>query len=171
MSARATAGAAALAALALAAAPVLAATNAGATVNLPAKLARQIASARHGGVAVLLPSAIRADVSASHLYASGGRTATGYDIRLAYAPSCDDGTACFFAEFQGGTITREPGTPVALAHGITGNFYAIHCGASCGPASITWTEGGARYGVQYVLGARASMVALADSAIDAGPRR
>jgi hypothetical protein len=171
VNARAPAGVAALAALALAASPVVASTTAGATVNLPAKLAAQIASARHGPVAVLLPTSIRADVSASRLYASGGETATGYDIRLAYSPACDDGTACFFAEFQGGTVTREPGTPVALAHGITGNFYAIRCGASCGPASVTWTDGGARYGVQYVLGARASMVALADSAIDAGPRR
>ncbi len=170
MNTRATAAVATLAALALAA-PVLATTTAGATVNLPAKLAAQIASARHGRVAVLLPSSIRADVPAARLHASGGETANGYDIRLAYAPACDDGTACFFAEFQGATVTREPGIPVALAHGITGNFYAIRCGASCGPASITWTEGGARYGVQYVLGARASMVALADSAIDAGPRR
>jgi hypothetical protein len=139
-------------------------------VNLPAKLAPELARARRGSVAVLVPSSIRADVPAARLYASGGETATGYDIQLAYAPGCDDGTACFFAEFQGGTVTREPGMPVALAHRITGNFYAIHCGASCGPASITWTEDGARYGVQYVLGARASMVALADSAIDAGPR-
>jgi hypothetical protein len=169
VSARATAGAAAFATLALAAVPVLASTTA-ASVNLPAKLAPEIASARRGRFAVLLPSGIRADVPAARLYASGGETATGYDIQLAYAPGCDDGTACFFAEFQGGTVTREPGMPVALAHRITGNFYAIHCGASCGPASITWTEDGARYGVQYVLGARASMVALADSAIDAGPR-
>jgi hypothetical protein len=169
VSARTTAGAATLAVLALAG-PVLASATAGATVNLPAKLAPEIARARHGRVAVLLPSSMRADVPAARLFASGGETATGYDIRLAYAPGCDDGTACFFAEFQGGAVTPEPGIPVALAHGITGNFYAIHCGASCGPASITWTEHGTRYGVEYVLGARASMVSLADSAIDAGPR-
>jgi hypothetical protein len=169
VSARTTAGAATLAVLALAT-PVLASISAGATVNLPAKLAPEIARARQGRVAVLLPSRIRADVPAARLYASGGKSATGYDIRLADAPRCDDGTACFFAEFQGGAVTVEAGSPVALAHRITGNFYAIHCGASCGPASITWTEHGARYGVEYVLGARASMVALADAAIDAGPR-
>ena len=149
---------------------MLAGATAATSVNLPAKLAPEVASARRGMVAVLLPSSIRADVPVSRLHASGGRTAHGYDIQLAYAPDCDDGAACFFAEFQGGTVTAETGTPVALAHRITGSFYAIHCGASCGPASITWTEDGARYGVQYVLGVRASMVALADSAIDAGPR-
>jgi hypothetical protein len=159
----------ALAAAALATS-VLASATIATTVNLPSKLAPEIAHARHGRVVVLLPSSIRADVPASRLYPSGGETATGYDIQLAYAPECNDGTACFFAEFQGGAVTREPGTPVALAHGITGSYRAIRCGASCGPASITWTEDGARYGVQYVLGGKASMVALADSAIKAGPR-
>jgi hypothetical protein len=42
--------------------------------------------------------------------------------------------------------------------------------ATAGVATITWTEDGARYGVQYVLGGRTSMVALADFAIDAAPR-
>ena len=150
--------------------PVLASSATATSVNLPAKLAPEVASARHGRVPVLLPQNIRSDVPASRLHASGGRTAHGYDIQLAYAPHCNDGTACFFAEFQGGAVTTEPGRPVALARRITGSFYAIHCGASCGPASITWTDDGARYSVQYVLGAKASMVALADSAIEGGPR-
>ncbi len=155
--------------LAVLATPVLA--NATATsVNLPSKLAPEIARARHGRVAVLLPSSIRADVPGSRLYPSGGETAAGYDIQLAYAPDCNDGTACFFAEFQGGAVAPEQGTPVALAHSITGSYHAIRCGASCGPAQIAWREGGVTYSFQYVLGGKAAMVALADSAIDAGAR-
>ncbi|MGA3362925.1 MAG: hypothetical protein ABSD82_12945 [Solirubrobacteraceae bacterium] len=139
-------------------------------VDLSTKLAPEIARAENGKVAVLVPSTIRADVAASHLYGSGGATAGGYDIRLADAPGCDDGTACFFAEFEGGPQTRLAGTSVALARGVRGTFAPIRCGASCGPASIQWRERGALYSVQYVLGSRASMIALADSAIDSGPR-
>jgi hypothetical protein len=143
---------------------------AGSSVNLVVKLAPQIARAKTGKVAVLMPSSIRADVAASRLYGAGGATAKGYDIQLAYAPRCDDGTACFFAEFEGGPQTKLPGTRVALARGITGTYSGIHCGASCGPASIEWKQGGAIYSVQYVLGGKSSMTALADSAIDAGAR-
>jgi hypothetical protein len=122
------------------------------TVNLLTKLAPEIARAEHGKVAVLMPAAIRADVAASRLYGSGGATATGYDIRLAYAP------------------VKLGGTSVALARAVTGSFAPIRCGASCGPASIQWHERGTLYSVQYVLGSRASMIALADSAIDSGSR-
>ena len=142
----------------------------GTSVNLLAKLGPEIARAKAGGVAVLLPSSIRADVAASRLYGSGGASAHGYDIQLAYAPRCDDGTACFFAEFEGGRQTRLPGTRVALAHALSGVYSGIHCGASCGPASIQWRQGGVLYSVQYVLGGKGAMIALADSAIDAGPR-
>ncbi len=167
MSARRVAAATLLASLALVT-PLVAATAT--TVDLPAKLAPEIARARHGRVAVLIPSTIRADVAASHLYASGVATAHGYDIQLAYAPACNDGTACFFAEFQGGPQTLLAGTRVALAHAITGTYAPIRCGASCGPAALQWRERGVLYSVQYVLGGRANMVALADSAIDAGAR-
>ncbi len=155
-----------LAALALAA-PSLAG---GGPVNLLTKLAPEIARAKSGKVAVLVPPSIHADVAASHLYGSGGATAKGYDIQLAYAPGCNDGTACYFAEFEGGPQTLLPGTRVALAHGITGMFAPIHCGASCGPAGVHWKERGVLYSVQYVLGGRANTTALADSAINAGAR-
>jgi hypothetical protein len=147
-----------------------AALAAGSSVNLVVKLAPEIARAKTGKVAVLVPSSIHADVAASKLYASGGLTTKGYDIQLAYAPRCDDATACFFAEFEGGQQAKLPGTRVALAHAISGTYSGIHCGASCGPASIQWKQGGVLYSVQYVLGGKTSMIALADQAIDAGPR-
>jgi len=158
--------------VAAAAALMLAATAlaAGGQVNLLHRLAPEIARARSGKVAVLMPASIRADVAASHLYGAGRAIAHGYDIQLAYAPRCDDATACFFAEFEAGAVALLPGTRVALAHGITGSFVGIHCGASCAPATIAWKEAGVLYSVQYVLGGRLAMIALANSAIDGGPR-
>jgi hypothetical protein len=167
VSARRVAAGALLATLALAT-PLLAAATT--SVNLPAKLAPEVARARTAGAAVLIPASIPADVAASRLYASGGATTTGYDIQLAYAPGCMDATACFFAEFQAGRQLLLSGTRVALHRAISGRFEPIRCGASCAPASIGWQEGGVRYNIQYVAGDRASMVALADSAIDGGPR-
>jgi DNA-binding transcriptional regulator YdaS (Cro superfamily) len=169
VSARRVAAAALLLATLAFASPLLAAAAA-TIVDLPAKLAPEIARAKTGRVAVLIPSSIHADVAASHLYGSGGATANGYDIQLAYAPGCNDGTACFFAEFQGGPQPLLVGTRVALAHAITGTFSPIRCGASCGPAAVQWRERGVLYSVQYVLGGRAKLTALADSAIDAGAR-
>jgi hypothetical protein len=167
VSARRVAAVAVLGALALAT-PLVAA--AGGNVNLAAKLAPEIARARTAKVEVLIPASIHADVAASRLYASGGATRTGYDIQLAYAPGCMDATACFFAEFQAGKAVALLGTRVALQHDIAGYFEPIRCGASCGPAAIAWRQDGVRYNIQYVAGERASMIALADSAIDGGPR-
>ena len=142
---------------------------AGGRVNLLRTLAPQIAKARTGKVAVLLPASIRNDV-AHRLYGSATVSANGYDIQLAYAPGCHDATACFFADFQAGPGRLTFRTRVALAHAVSGAFQDISCGASCAPASIEWREGGVLYGVQYVLGGKAAMIALANSAIDAGPR-
>jgi hypothetical protein len=148
-------------------APVLAA---GGPANLLKVLGAQIASAKKGKVTVLLPSTLSADAPASHLYGSGGATSRGYDIQLAYAPRCFDATACFLAEFWGNPGKMFLKARVALAHGITGAYAGISCGASCGPASIQWKESGVLYTMQWRAGTEAKMIALANSAIEAGPR-
>jgi hypothetical protein len=102
--------------------------------------------------------------------AQGGATSKGYDIQLAYAPKCFDATACFLAEFWGNPGKIVLKTRVALAHGITGAFHGISCGASCGPASIQWKESGVLYTMQWRAGTKATMITLANSAIEAGPR-
>lgn len=147
--------------------PALAASR---PVNLIGLLAPQITKAKTGPVAVLLPSTLAADAPASKLYAAGGRTAHGYDIQLAYAPNCHDATACFLAEFWGNPGRISLKTAVTLAHGITGAYHGISCGASCAPATIQWKESGVLYTIQWRAGTRASMIALANSAITAGPR-
>ena len=148
-------------------APALAASS---PANLLKVLAVQIASAKKGRVAVLLPAMFSADAPASRLYGSGGATSRGYDIQLAYARNCFDATACFLAEFWGNPGKIYLRTRVALALGITGAYRGISCGASCGPATIQWKESGVLYTVQWRAGTKATMIALADSAIEAGPR-
>ena len=149
-------------------APALAASS---PANLLKVLALQIANAKQGKVAVLLPATLSADAPASRLYGSGGATQRGYDIQLAYARDCFDATACFLAEFWGNpgklsALKRR----VALAHGTVGAYAGISCGASCAPATIEWKESGVLYTMQYRAGTKTSMIALADSAIEAGPR-
>src|ERR1019366_6354726 len=140
------AAAAALLAAAVLAPAVLAASR---PLNLPRVLAVQIASAKRGPVSVLLPSTLNADSSVPRVYGSGGATARGYDIQLAYAPNCYDATACFLAEFWGNPGKIYLRTRVALALGITGAYRGISCGASCGPATIQWKESGVLYTVQW----------------------
>ena len=155
-----------MAALAIVA-PALAASS---PANLLKVLAVQIASAKKGKVAVRLPATLSADAPASRLYGSGGATARGYDIQLAYARNCFDATACFLAEFWGNPGKIYLKTRVVLAHAITGAYRGISCGASCGPATIQWKESGVLYTVQWRAGTKATMIALAGSAIEAGPR-
>jgi hypothetical protein len=148
-------------------APALAASS---PANLLKALAVQITSAKKGRVAVLLPTTLSADAPASRLYGSGGATSRGYDIQLAYARNCFDATACFLAEFWGNPGKIYLRTRVALALGIAGAYRGISCGASCAPATIQWKESGVLYTVQWRAGTKATMIALADSAIEAGPR-
>lgn len=138
-------------------------------VALPPIIAKQIVSAKRSGISVLVPSTIGAGLPASHLFGSGGRSGKGYDIQLAAAPGCDDANACFVAELWGGSGKLDLRTRVALTKGISGAFRASSCGASCAPATIEWLEYGSRYTIQF-MGSRATLVALANSAIAAGPR-
>ena len=141
------------------------------SVDVVHVLAGQLANARRGGIAVLLPGRYTVDVP--RVYGSGGAVRGGYDLLLAGAPGCGEATACFLASFSGqrsGTLSG--GARVALAHGLTGRYRATSCGASCSPGAVAWREGGVRYEIQAnVVGPeRAALVALADSAISAGAR-
>jgi hypothetical protein len=138
-------------------------------VNLLQVLARPLADAERGKTPVLVPSRLNAGFAASHLYAGGGRIRGGYDIQLGAAPGCGDATACFVAEFSAVKGTLGFRQTVALSKGTTGSFHPISCGASCGPATIEWIESGILYTIQFGAGEK-QLVALADSAIVAGPR-
>jgi hypothetical protein len=135
--------------------------------NLLRILATPIARAEAHRIPVLLPATI--DARAPHLYGAGGASAKGYDIQLSSAPDCNDANACFVAEFTAGSGKPISGTAVALAGRRTGHYVASACGASCNPATIQWQEYGRNYAIEYI-GTRRQMTALADAAIDAGPR-
>jgi hypothetical protein len=141
------------------------------TINVPATLGRSLAAARRGPVPVLLPSRLVAGVRRA--YPSGGATRRGYSLSLGAAPNCNDATACFLAYFsatRGGRLVG--GNPVALT-GRVGRFYDLSCGASCSPPQVAWVEHGVLYGIQANVETnrlRQALVALANSAITAGPR-
>jgi hypothetical protein len=138
-------------------------------VNLLTVLAKPLASAERGKAPVLVPSRLNAGFRARHLYAAGGRSGDGYDIQLGAAPNCNDGDACFVAEFSAAKGTLGFSDRVTLSKGIVGRFHPISCGASCSPATVEWSQSRFLYTIQFGAG-RTQLVALADSAISAGPR-
>lgn len=132
---------------------------------------------REAGVAILLPDALPAALDRP-LYTTGGGTSNGYDISLALTPRCGGANACtagYFGAERGGTLVEELES-VKLTSGMTGRYKPLTCGASCSAPSIEWLLGGVLYTIQLKLNYgddtkdRAALVALANSAIDAGPR-
>ena len=66
---------------------------------------------------------------------------------------------------------------VKLADGIVGFFRPVSCGGSCAPANLWWEQGAVLYQIQLKLpptlsekNQQSTIVAVADSAILAGPR-
>jgi hypothetical protein len=176
-------GAAAAVALVLMAAVL--ATPAGAAggsakVDVLAALSARIATVKRddGGVAVLLPATMplqRPYYTASS--ASNGR----YRLEIDGAEPCDGANVCLFALFTGVRGGHLYGKPIALHHGVAGRYAQIQCGAACSPPAIDWVIHGVLYTIEAnpsvedhpnVAGnvVRATFVAAADQAIDAGPR-
>jgi hypothetical protein len=115
----------------------------------------------------------------------------GYDLVLGYTPDCTGGNACRLGSVQGipkpvqsieeayssakDPALKRPGTqemmgPVALSKGIQGWFIPSTCGANCSDALVVWDDNGYRYSVGIKVGDKASLVQMANSAIDQGVR-
>lgn len=111
----------------------------------------------------------------------------GYEVILGYSQTCSGGNACRFgtvtgrlkpalsieSEYAGvrryrGVKSKEPMQKVKLAHHIEGWFVPWTCGANCSDAKVVWDEYSYRYSVGIKLGDRASLVKMANSAIEAG---
>jgi hypothetical protein len=123
---------------------------------------------------IYLPNAITIGGRNMRAYATGGTTRNGWDIEFAYVPNCGGANACAMASFTAIKRRRlwEPAN-VTLARGIRGRFNRISCGASCGPAQISFVIDGVLYefDVKDPAGRqRTAMVALANQAITYGPR-
>ncbi|MDO1527974.1 hypothetical protein QMK61_03930 [Fulvimonas sp. R45] len=127
-------------------------------------------------VPVLLPSILPSEFSSAIHYANGTGDKSSYEIDLYFEEGIGDAG---FAGYFSGELTDKAlvvGHRVALDHKITGYFIASRCGGSCSPSQIEWNVHGARYTAQLRLNVkdvnlqRETMIRIANSAIDAGPR-
>jgi hypothetical protein len=141
-------------------------------VNVPKKFKKFIPKVKKKShLAVRLPQRIYPGIKT---YPAAVIRKHSYEFELSAAKNCHFATACFIASFSG----ELGGTPsfkkkVKLAHGITGYFHRITCGASCAPASIQWQENGVLYTIQNKNPGkheRRNMIKLANSAIRHGDR-
>ena len=137
-----------------------------------------LAKLRRAGVAVLLPADLPASVREDRLFVEGFTSESGYDLTLALAPDCGGANACTLGSFsaeQGGTLVEEF-ERVELAGGVRGAYKPLTCGASCSPAMIEWITDGVLYTIQLKIrdggdaGTKRTLIALANSSINAGPR-
>lgn len=174
----ATAVLAAPAAFAAHAAPVAAGGRTEVREIAPARAFRRQLSAvrRNTRIAVLLPDTVKVDVPRGHgieIKWEAGRP--GWTIALGIGPRCGGANACFVGELSARRGERpSASTRVRLRGGRTGFFKPSTCGASCSPPQIQWRVGDVLYDVQFRAAGpgsdRAKLIALADSALAAGPR-
>jgi hypothetical protein len=93
-----------------------------------------------------------------------------YDILLGFSPDCNGGTACRLGVLSAEAVTQKTprltGKRLSLAKGTTGYFVDFSCGANCSDATLTWRQQGVQYTVGLKAGDRASLVKMANSAIN-----
>jgi hypothetical protein len=113
-----------------------------------------------------------------------------YEISLDHTPDCRGAGYCNDGVLKGERITQttpsiqtrysfetqpnfqpEARSPeqignVALARGTTGYFVPYVCGANCDSSKVVWDQGSYRYTVGIRYGAKATVIALANSAIE-----
>lgn len=122
-------------------------------------------------IRILLPKYIPESDGENPLYAIiETATAKKYELLLGFSPDCSGGTACRLGFVAGEAVTRKTppltGKPVSLAKRITGYFVESTCGANCSDATLTWRQKGVQYVVGLKAGDRASLVKIANSAIN-----
>ena len=165
--------AAAAAAIALLAAPATAGDSA--LISPPSIFKTKLPNVKtKSGLDVYLPSHYRVFTNRR---VSGTATAEDgfYDLEMGIGRRCNGANACFVGNFTG-TRGADPafGRKARLTGGRTGYWKGITCGASCSPAEIQWVEKGVLYSVSTkavgVKKEKATLVKLANSAINAGPR-
>ncbi|MBD2208276.1 hypothetical protein H6G27_00120 [Nostoc linckia FACHB-104] len=122
-------------------------------------------------IRLLLPKFIPESDGANPVYAIvENATLRKYDILLGFSPDCTGGTACRLGVVTAEAITRKTpkltGKRVVLAKGIKGYFVDSTCGANCSDATLTWRLQGVQYTVGLKAGDRASLIKMANSAIN-----
>jgi hypothetical protein len=128
--------------------------------------APQLARELHGvRIPVLAPTHIDASYGGGYLHGETFAPYDGYTIIIGAVPDCD-GTACTFAEVDGGS-TVEPlpahGTHVRLADGTSALFATHPCGANCmGSHALFFTRRGVRYEISDKGGTAADLASIAN---------
>jgi hypothetical protein len=146
-----------------------------ARTTLPALFTRQIRAIKAAphAPAVLLPATIPL-LDAARLYASGGRSGSGYDLEIGAVRGCRGAHVCFVAAFTASRTTAVFGRRVKVRGASRAGFVPLSCGASCSPPQIDFVVHGVRYTIQANLktsrGDRTALVQAAQAAIAAGPR-
>ncbi len=124
-------------------------------------------------VAIFLPSQLP---FSKQVYFNSEGTANGYTVSINYTPNCR-GTACSLGEIRaekgGELMTPLSGVTktfktLQLAQGMKGIFHN-GCGAYC-TATVEWKSQGVLYSIGLKNGREAETIAIANSAIQAGPR-
>lgn len=131
---------------------------------------------RFSPLPVLLPDRVAIDVPSRHgIEAKWAANRTSWSLSLGIGPRCGGANACFVGQFS----AERGGRPsfrrtVGLRGGVTGYFKPTTCGASCSPPEIQWLRARVLYSVEFREAGpgsdRKKLVALADSALAAGPR-
>jgi hypothetical protein len=123
---------------------------------------------------VYLPSRIRVGVKASRVRGTFDAGNDNYDLILGVGRSCNGANVCLLANFAAIRGEKPSGKRVKLSGGTKGYWRDISCGASCSPAEIQFVKGGVLYSIATKATTqktvKATLVKLANSAIDAGPR-
>ena len=119
-------------------------------------------------------------------------TPNRYQVTIGHTSTCEGGNVCRLGTIAATRLTK--GTPsiseeyasrkdpksqgkksqelmssVQLSNGISGTFVPWVCGSSCTDAEVVWDEAGYRYSVGIKVGDRASLVEMANSAIQQKP--
>ena len=150
-------------------------TTATRSVSLTAAFRAHIPTVkRKSGVAVLLPSRVSV-FAETRVYASGSGSRGKWNLELAAAPRCNGANACAIAYFSARRGERpDYRTRVRLRGGVAGYYKPLTCGASCSPPVIQFIRRNVLYDFAVKGLAerteRATMIALANSALRAGPR-
>ncbi|MBD2201926.1 hypothetical protein H6G33_07955 [Calothrix sp. FACHB-1219] len=122
-------------------------------------------------IRILLPKFIPESDGVTKIYAIvESATRNKYEILLGFSPDCNGGTACRLGVVTAEAVTRKTpsltGKTVTLARGIRGYFVDATCGANCSDATLTWRQRGVQYTVGLKAGDRASLIKMANSAIN-----
>jgi hypothetical protein len=142
--------------------------------NLPSLFAHEITAIDQAKTAppVLLPTTV--PLERTKLYASGGTDKSGWDVSIGAVKNCGGADACFVADFEAIKGRKTFGTPVTLKGATKAAYKPMSCGASCAPATIDFIVHGVLYLFQVQTlqsrNAKATMIAAAQSAIEAGAR-